>query len=154
MKVLPWLLIVCMAGCGVDSTFPGHDADQVWRALKAVAEQPNYDHVDPTKEWTLVENIVHVDESQRRIDVQRRVQRLLHRPRTQSLYEDVHWSFQIQQFATTPPSARFESNDPELPTKVHFEGERYFAEVRLLLSGLPRPQRLRTPAASDEAPPS
>jgi len=154
MKVLLWLLVVCLTGCGVDSSFPGHDADQLWRALKAVAEQPDYTHPDPTKEWTLVKNIVHVDEAHRRIDIDRRVQRLLHRPRTQSLYEDVHWRFQIQQFATDPPSVRFEALEPEIPTKVHFEGERYFAEVRLLLSGLPRPEHLRPTAISDETPPS
>lgn len=145
------LLSVCMVGCGVDATFPGRDPDQLWRALKAVAEQPEYGHQDPTKEWTLVENVVRVDEELRRIDIDRRVKRLLHRPRTKDLYEDVHWSFQVQQYPTDPPSVHFQANEPELPTKVQFEGDRYFTEVRFLLSGLPRPQRMRTPVVSSDS---
>ncbi|MCH2149022.1 MAG: hypothetical protein MK095_06265 [Phycisphaerales bacterium] len=154
MRLLLLLLLPLLtAACGVDATFPDRKPDQLWKALKAVAENPDYDHADPTKRWTVVENIVHVDEVHRRIDIDRHLKRLLHRPRTNPLYEDVQWRFQIHMYPTDPLSVRFESIDPSLPTKAQFEGDRYFAAVHRFLSGLPRP----TPsddAATDTEPSS
>ena len=140
MRLLLLLLTLSLTACGVDATFPDRNPDQLWKALKAVAEHPDYDHSDITKRWTVVENIVHVDEVHRRIDIDRHLKRLLYRPRTKPLYEDVHWRFQIHMFPTDPLSVRFESIDPGLPTKAQFEGDRYFSEVRRFLAGLPRPE--------------
>ncbi|HBZ97474.1 MAG TPA: hypothetical protein DEO57_06470, partial [Phycisphaerales bacterium] len=54
-----------LTGCGVKADFGDRPTEQVWRALQAVAEQPDYDHEDYTKRWTVVENIVTIDEADR-----------------------------------------------------------------------------------------
>lgn len=146
MRLLLLLPLLLLTACGANATFPDRNPEQLWKALQAVAENPDYDHDDITKRWTVVENIVHVDEADRRIDVDRHLKRLLHRPRSNPLYEDVHWRFQIHMLPTDPPSVRFESVDPALPTKAQFEGERYFDEVRRFLAGLPRPEPVVPPA--------
>jgi len=136
------LLPVLLGACGVQSTFTGEDPAQLWRAMQAVAESPTYDKGDITKRWTVVENIVEVDNVDWRIDITRHLKRPLRRPGAKPLYEDLHWRFEIQLLHENPPRVQFSSIDPALPTKVQYEGDRYFAEVRSILSGYPRPARL------------
>ena len=136
------LLPLFFGACGVETTFTGEDPAQLWRAMQAVAESPTYDEGDFTKRWTVVENMVVVDNVDWRIDINRHLKRLLRRPGAKPLYEDLHWRFEIQLFHEDPPRARFIAIDPALPTKVQYEGDRYFAEVRSILSGYPRPARL------------
>ena len=136
------LLPMLLGACGVESTFTGEDPAQLWRALQAVAEAPTYDEGDVTKRWTVVENIVDVDNVDWRIDITRHLKRLLRRPGAKPLYEERHWRFEIQLLHEDPPRVRFICIDPAIPTKVQYEGDRFFAEVRSLLSGYPRPAHL------------
>lgn len=144
LRILLFIPLLILGACGVEADFSGHAPDQVWRALKAVSENPDYDHQDPTKRWTVVENIVHVDEQDRRIDINRQLQRVLRRPRTKPLFEDMTWHFQVSMPASDASVVRFENIGPAIPTKVQFEGDRYFAEVRRFLAGLPLPEHLRS----------
>lgn len=137
------LLPVLLGACGVQSTFTGEDTAQLWRAMQAAAEAPDYDKGDITKRWTVVENIVEVDNVVWRIDITRHLKRLLRRPGAKPLYEDLHWRFEIQLLHEDPPRVQFSSIDLALPTKVQYEGDRYLAEVRSILSGYPRPAHLK-----------
>ena len=133
--------MLLLTGCGVDADFSDYPTDQVWRALQAVAEQPDYDHVDYTKRWTVTENIVHVDEEDRRIDIERDLERVLVRPRTQPLHQEEHWSLQV---ALLPGNqVLFRTMTPAVPAHVQFEADRYFTSVRRLLAGLPPPTHIR-----------
>ena len=140
-KITLLSLALLLAGCGVKAEFGDRPTEQVWRALQAVAEQPDYDHEDYTKRWTVVENIVTVDEADRRIDIERELERVLVRPRTKPLHQEVHWSIQV----TLLPGNEvlFESVDPEIPAHVQLEADRYFTSVRRLLAGLPPPDHIR-----------
>ena len=57
---LPILLaaVLALGACGVEADFSGHETYQVWRAMQAAAEYPDYDHQDYTKRWKVMENIV------------------------------------------------------------------------------------------------
>ena len=149
VKTIMYSLLLLLAGCGVKADFSDRPTSQVWLAMQAVAEQPDYDHEDYTKRWTVVENIVTVDEADRRIDIERELERVLVRPRTKPLHEEVHWSIQV----TLLPGNQilFASVDPRVPAHVQFEAERYFTSVRRLLAGLPPPDHIRERMRDDPA---
>ena len=142
---------LALGACGVEADFSEHQTYQVWRALQAAAEHPDYDHQDYTKRWTVMENIVHVDEADRRIDIERRLERVLRRPRTQSLHQNETWHFQVHLLPGPENRVRFKNMAPAVPTHSQFEGERYFAEVRRLLSGLPPSQSLQESVQDSDA---
>lgn len=140
-KMILCSILMLLTGCGIEADFSGHPSEQVWRAMQAVAEQPDYDHDDYTKRWTVVENIVHVDEDAHRIDIERQLERVLVRPRTRPLHQDEHWSFQVTLMQDN--QVLFRSMSPAIPAHVQFEANRYFASVRRLLAGLPPPEHIR-----------
>jgi len=151
------LLVVttlALGACGVEAEFGDHDTYQVWRALQAAAEHPDYHHQDYTKRWTVMENIVHVDAEDRRIDIERRLERVLRRPRTSPLHQNETWHFQVTLLPGPGNRVHFSNMGPAVPTHMQFEAERYFAEVRRFLAGLPPPEelqdRMRGDAESDE----
>lgn len=152
VKTLLLSTLLLLTGCGVEANFSDHPTDQVWRALQAVAEQPDYDHDDYTKRWTVTENIVHVDQEERRIDIERDLERVLTRPRTRPLHQEEHWSIQV----TLLPGNRvqFRNMTPAIPAHVQLEADRYFTSVRRLLAGLPPPSdirdRMRDASAEEE----
>ncbi len=139
------LLVTTLAlgACGVEADFSDHQTYQVWRALQAAAEHPDYDHQDYTKRWTVMENIVHIDEDDRRIDIERRLERVLRRPRTKPLHQNETWHFQVHLLPGPENRVRFKNMAPAVPTHLQFEGERYFTEVRRLLAGLPPSRSLQ-----------
>ena len=57
------VLIAGLVGCSTTSTqvFEGYGDDQVWSALVAAAQSPEYD------DWKIAENQVFVDEAGRRV---------------------------------------------------------------------------------------
>src|SRR5262245_61198706 len=91
--MLLFVAMVCwlLAGCtSVKQSFQGVPTDQAWTAMKAVAENPRYD------DWYLAENEVWVDEPDHRIEVYRRLQRVLYRPAAKPFPQEQAWRFQIR----------------------------------------------------------
>ena len=128
-------VVLPLAGCAtVRQSFPGSTADQVWTALVVVAERPQYD------DWTVPTNEVWVDEPNRRIEVYRRLQRVLYRPGAGPHRERRTWRFEIRLESTDPPEAVFESRGWGVPAQAQIEGGRYFSDVLNLLTGYPAPQ--------------
>src|SRR5688572_25508895 len=85
------IAIACLActGCTVQRmTFPNHDPDEVWTAMVAVAQTPDYNHPDYTKRWTVRVNEVWVNPERSQIEIYRRLERVLHRPGSQPLHEE------------------------------------------------------------------
>lgn len=132
--------VFLLGGCTtVRQDFPGVPSDQVWTAMVAVAQSPQYD------EWTLIENEVWVDEDQQRIEVYRRTMRTLYQPVSKPQTQDRTWRFQVHLAPGSPPEAKFISRGMAVPAHAKDEGKRYFDDVLELLSGLP----LETSAPTD-----
>ena len=123
---------LALAGCAsVKHTFDDQDAEHVWKAMVAVAEQPRYD------DWTVVTNDVWVNEADRRIEIHRRLDRQLNVPPAKPRREQRTWQFEVRLLGTDPPEATFASRGTSVPTQLQAEASRYFDDVGDLLSGLP-----------------
>ena len=147
MKRLLFMLLpvlLCLS-CSMEARFPGSTDKQVWTAMKAVAQQPDYQTAHYTKRWTIVDNFVDIDEEHRVIEIDRSLERILQRPMTKPLHEEVSWVFTVELVSEDPPGAIIHNRAFSLPTKFQFEAERYFSEVRSLLSG-----PIKRPVESDE----
>ncbi len=132
-------LALAASGCSsVQQVFFGVAPGEVWSALVAVAETPDYSDLDPSKRWTVRENHVRANERTRTIEIYRELDRVLHRPRTQPLREQQTWRFRVVMIEDTPTTVTFISRGLGIPMKAVAEGERYFADVRTLLTA-PRP---------------
>ena len=134
------LLVICvlsiLSGCtSVRETFAGHDPDQVWTALKAVASAPDYGKGDPTDRWTVRENQVWVDEQGSRIEVYRRLERELHMPGSTPQHQEREWKLRVRMIERDPPTVEFTSRQWGVPAHTWDEGARYFDEVWQLLGG-------------------
>ncbi len=134
------ILIVMVAsfvltGCTtVERAFPGQDPQHVWTTMIAVAETPDYSHPDINFRWFVDENHVYVDDANLRIEIYRKLHRLLHRPGTQPLEQRKTWKFQILLQPGDPTIATFVSRDWGVPRHAQYEAELYFDDVELLLN--------------------
>ena len=128
-----WSLLVG-AGCAAQATFPGSSNAEVWKAMQAVALNPDYDVAHYTKRWTIVSNQVDVDDDARIIEIYRSLERILQRPRTNPLYQTADWIFTVRLEAGDPPRTVIQNRSLSLPTKFQFEAERYFSDMRVLLA--------------------
>ena len=128
-------LVTLLNGCTtVRQAFPEQDSAQVWTALVAAAETPNYDPADPRDRWTVTENHIWVDEEHSRIEVYRELDRVLHLPRMKPRHEEQTWRFEVLfNPDSDPPIARFKGRSFAVPMQAVEEGERYFADVWALL---------------------
>ena len=125
-------LLVVLAGCTtVTHRFSGHDAEQVWTALVAVAESPHYD------DWDVASNEVWVDERSRRIQVYREVRRVLYQAGATPQPEHRTWRLEISMVQTRPPKVLFQNRGGDVPAHSVHEAQRYFNDVMDLLAGLP-----------------
>ena len=125
-------IVLLLGGCAsVKHTFADQDAEHVWKAMVAVAEQPRYD------DWTVVANDVWANEAERRIEIHRRLDRQVHVPPSQPRREQRTWQFEVRLLGTDPPEVRFASRSGAVPTQLQTEASRYFDDVEDLLSGLP-----------------
>ena len=146
MKITSHLTIVLLAvfmllGCTtVHQEFAGLPSDQVWTALVAVAQSPNYD------DWTVTDNDVWVDEAAQRIEIYRRLRRVIQQPAYKARRENREWRFQV---IFEPPLATFTSRGLGVPSHAQHEGERYFLDVLDLLSGMPPQDEASSTASSD-----
>ncbi|MCH8316306.1 MAG: hypothetical protein IIA64_10070 [Planctomycetes bacterium] len=149
MKITSRLMVVLLAvsmlfGCTtVHQEFAGLPSDQVWTALLAVAESPNYD------DWIVTDNDVWVDEATQRIEIYRRLRRVIQQPAYKARRENREWRFQVIFELTDPPLATFTSRGLGVPSHAQHEGERYFLDVLDLLSGMPPPDEAPSTASSD-----
>lgn len=150
--LLAALALTASAGCTVQRmSFPGHDPEQVWTAMVAVAQTPDYGHEDYTKRWTVRANEVWIDPDRSRIEVYRRLERILHRPASRPLHERREWKFSIAMEADDPPTVTFVSRSAAIPAHVWDEAQRYFDEVWQVLGGKPlAPAFRRQPAPAVE----
>ena len=122
-----------MVGCSIKESFPGSTSDQVWTAMKATAQSPDYQDAHYTKRWTIIDNFVDIDEESHVIEIDRSLERVLQRPMTNPLYEKSSWIFTVELIDGDPPVASIHNRGVSLPTKFQFEAERFFSEMRMLL---------------------
>ena len=129
--MVPVILLVCLGGCtSMGETFDRYSSDQVWKAMVAVANSPGYD------DWKIAANDVWVDESNRRIEIYRKLQRVLYRADAPPHREDRTWRFEVTLEQSNPPQARFISRGFSVITEARAESRRYFADVYEMLLGL------------------
>ena len=137
IRFLLLALTVFLAGCSVTKThsFDGHDADSVWTAMLVVAKSPAYNTGDPADRWNVRENRVWADEEQNRIEIFRRLDRILYQPASKPRYEDREWRFQVALEQRDPPTVSFSSREVGLPSHAWEEADRFFDEVWDMLGG-------------------
>ncbi len=122
------LIAMAIAGCSsVKQEFYGHDPGHVWSAMQTVARNPEY------RDWHVIENHVHVDGEEARINVYRILERSYVRPGSRPWDEQLDWRFHIVMEKVDPPTARFHTRGVAIPTRARDEGRRFFAAVRQLL---------------------
>jgi hypothetical protein len=124
------LAVLVLGGCmSVKQEFPGHDADRVWNTMMVAAEQPDYD------DWTLRNNYVKAIDAERRIEIDRRIERTLHEPGAKPWVEKHRWKFTVRLVETDPPTAKFIIRSITVPVRAKAEAQRYFDGVQALLDG-------------------
>ena len=128
------LLLAGMSGCtSVTRVFPDRPAEQVWTAMLAAAEQPDYLSGPPEKRWHVRENLVHVDDTERRLEIYRELDRYLVRGDAPPIRERSQWRISIELEDGTPPRATFHNRGLAVHMNAVSEAERYFADVEALL---------------------
>jgi hypothetical protein len=135
-RLLAFWTALHLTGCiTCRETFAGHDADHVWTAMVAVAKTPDYNDKAYNKRWTVRENNVWVNDEERRIEIQRRLERTLYRAGAKPLHEQRDWKFQVTMTDLDPPQAKFTSREIGVPSHAWDEAARYFGEVWDMLQG-------------------
>jgi hypothetical protein len=130
---------------------PGRDPDQVWNAMVAVAQSPDYSsHVDPTMRWSVRKNEVLIDSDASRIEVYRELERELHLPLQQPRRETRTWKFGIFLEQRDPPTILFQTRNSGVAAHAWDEADRFFNEVQQFLG--PPPSMTAQPPASARAP--
>jgi hypothetical protein len=137
-----------LGGCATESaTFEGRPRDQVWTAMVAVAEQPEY------TDWRMLDNLVAVDPEQEKIVIYRALRRVAVRPGADKVRQDREYQFEISlepenpKHPDAPAKVVFATLQPIMPARLTDEAERYFASVAELLGEVketPRPKPLAT----------
>lgn len=130
MRVLFAAMFLSLAGCTtVKQSFVDVPADTVWTAMVAVAREPRYD------DWTVAANDVWVDPAKRRIEVYRRVHRVLFRPAAEPWPQSRAWRFRISLEGDAAPQGVFVSRGWGVPAHAQHEASRYFQDVLRVLGG-------------------
>lgn len=142
-----------LAGCASETaTFAGRPREQVWTAMVAVAEQPDY------TDWRMLDNVVSVDPDQEKIVLFRALRRVAVRPGADKVRQDREYQFEISLEPENPnqPDAPakvvFATLQPIMPSRLTDEAERYFASVAELLGEVketPQPKPLATEPPRD-----
>lgn len=127
--VLLMLLGAVFGGCSKQTaTFPGHSDPEVWNAMVTVAENPVYD------DWHVFENEVAADRTQGRIEIFRLLRRDLVRVGQDPVRQEEDWRFQVQFLHSDPPTIRFSARQASIPAHLWREADRYFEDMREILS--------------------
>ncbi len=139
------LTLPFLTACGVTERreiMLGRDADQVWAAMKAVAQTPDYymtsDNV--SERWLVRENHVAYDDDVRRIEVLRRLERELHKPMAAPRVERREWKFEIalEDGVAAGPVIRFRTRNTGVPAHAWDEARWFFNEVEAFLGPAPQ----------------
>ncbi len=125
-------MLTSSVGCtSVNQTFTNVSAEQVWTAMKVVAESPAYD------DWKVTANERWVDEPNRRIEVYRELAREFRRPGGSARTERRTMKFEVRLVETDPPTATYSGRGFAIPAHSRDDANRYFTEVFVILTGLP-----------------
>ena len=142
-------LACAVAGCTSRSqVFEGYSQDQVWSAMIAAAQSPEYD------DWKVAENETFVDEDGRRVEVYRVLRRLLVTPYANPRKESEEWRFQLvlaQDMDINAPVVDFTARQITVPAHVWREADRYFGQVRTLLGPPEATKAAEVPNAGESA---
>ena len=146
------LTLPFLAACGVTerrALVTGHDTEQVWSAMKAVAQTPDYymNSADVTQRWMIMENNVWIDDDAHRMEVQRRLERELHQPRSPVRQEQREWKIEIALEWPKPskdgvagePVMLFRTRNTGVPAHAWEEAGMYFDAVESFLGPMPPP---------------
>ena len=129
VSVSLWFALLS-AGCSTQrEVFTDRPSDEVWTAMKAVAETPDYAQGEPADRWTVRRNNVWVDDESRRIEIERRIEHAYHQPGSKPLQEERAWKFTIRLESNDPPTALITSRGFGVPAHAWGEADRYFSEV-------------------------
>ncbi|HWB19654.1 MAG TPA: hypothetical protein VG711_05080 [Phycisphaerales bacterium] len=134
--LLAVLGVVC-SGCqtSLKQEFHKDDPARVWAAMKGAEEAQNYEGGDYTDRWTVRDNQVQVFEDEARIEVFRRLERVLYRPLAKPLPETREWTLtmHLEENDAHEPIVVFLNRKNAIPARVRDEAERYFRDVSELL---------------------
>lgn len=152
MRTILLLLLTLpfLTACGVTErrAFVNRDPDQLWEAMKAVAQEPDYytTNMELGDRWVIRANDVAYDDNARRIEVYRKLERETHRPLSPVTREEREWRFEIVLEQTPPPELhtqpappvmRFTARNVTVAAHVWDEAQWYFDEVERFLGPLP-----------------
>ena len=119
-----------LGGCSTQrEVFTAHPADEVWTAMKAVAETPDYAQGDLSNRWTVRANNIWIDDETRRIEIARELERIYHQPGSTPHQENRAWKFTVRLESNDPPTAAITSRGMGVPAHAWEEADRYFDEV-------------------------
>lgn len=159
MRFARFLFILAAAfvltGCTVyERNYPGRTSDQVWSAMVAVAQQPDYDS-EKWGKWHVMQNEVWVDEPKARIEVYRELRRVVYNAgMVKPDEQDREYRMTIKLRDSGTPRIRFETRALELPTDGFTESQRYFDDVGALLEGMPAAAPAAPAQPTNAAPPA
>jgi hypothetical protein len=135
LTLLCLALLLLSTGCTTKrEVYAGYQPDVVWTAMLAVAETPDYTRGEPADRWFVRENRIWVDPDMNRIEIFRRLDRVLYQPASRPVRQDRTWKFQVMLEEHDPPTVMFRARNLGVPGHAWLEAERYFAEVREILT--------------------
>ena len=121
-------ILAALAGCTTQSSvFKDRSPEQVWTALIAVAEDPQYD------KWVVVDNNVWIDLMYDRLEIQRTLKRDLHRTGSSPQRETQELELQVVLERTQPPAVTVTVRNAIIRGKALMAIDHFIAEVRDLL---------------------
>jgi hypothetical protein len=131
------LVASALVGCTTRTqVFEGYSDDQLWTAMVATANAPEYD------DWRIRRNEVYVDDDSRRIEVFRVLRRTFVSPHAEPSRQEREWRFEIllaRDEELEVPMIDFTARQISVPAHVWQEADRYFAQMRTLLGPVAAP---------------
>lgn len=124
-------------------SYPGVPSGQLWTAVRAAAENPDYDAPDPDDRWNVASNDVWEEPGAARLEIVRVIDRLRQPPGRRAYREERTWKLSVvveEGTDASGPRATFSSRGFAVPMQVQEESDRFFGLVDELLrpiDGLP-----------------
>ena len=144
-------LVGSLVGCTTRTqVFEGYSDDQLWTAMVATANAPEYD------DWRVRRNEGFVDDDSRRIEVFRILRRTFVSPHAEPSRQEREWRFEIllaRDEELLVPMVDFTARQISVPAHVWQEADRYFAQMRTLLGPVASPTAEPVDADTDDSVP-